>query len=151
MGRGHLGAWPGGRVPLPQSTHRPGLATDGIPRGGGSREPVRRLLPPQRPGGAAGQGGALPPTRSLPPAGGGSSPGLLGPVAALLVSFPRARPLSFSLPPALESPVPSPLSSLSSNVTSSGRLSGTTLATSTSPQASLLIPSLFVWVFFPSH
>lgn len=153
MGRGHLGAWPRGPVPLPRSTHRAGLATGGMPRGGGSWEPVRRLLPPQRPGGAAGQGGAHP-LPAPPPAPPHPTAAEAPPQACrarwLRFWFHFLRPGLFPspFPQPFESLVPPPLSSLSANVPSSGRLSGTTQATGTSPQGSLLIPSFLGFGFF---
>lgn len=75
----------------------PGAAAAGS-RSGASSLPRGRVGRPAR----AGRSPYPPPTpHPTPHRGEGSSLGLLGPVAALLVSFPKARPLSFSLPPAL--------------------------------------------------
>ena len=122
MGLGHLG-------PSHLPTLRPELD---------AREPRRRLLSPQGPGGAAGWGRGAPPNPPPSPAGGGSAPGLPGQWLRFWFHFPRPGLSPFPSPEPFEFLAPFPLSGLSSNVTSSGRLSRTTLAAGTSLPASLL-------------
>lgn len=100
MGPGHLGP-----------SHLPTL------RGGGGS-----------PGSPAGAGRGAPPAPPSP-AGGGSSPGLPGPWLRFWFHFPRPVRSPSPFPQPFEFLAPSPLSGLSFNVTSSGRLSRTTSAT----------------------
>lgn len=128
-----------GRPLPPANSPTPSGRGGGIPRRRWRLEPARRLLPPQRPGGAADWGRGAPlPLPSPSPAGGGSSPGLPYPVACFWFHFPRPGLSPSPFPQPFEFLAPA-LSGLSSRVTSSRTLSWTTLT-----QASLLSrPILF--------
>lgn len=141
-----------GRSGPSSSVHPPPWAGHGRDTPG-RWQPGAGPAPPRSPeagwGGRPGRG--APPTRPPPPRPSAAEAPPQARWARWLrfwFHFLRSGLFPSPFPQPFDSLVPSPLASLSSNVTSSGRLSGTTLATGSSPQASLLIPSLLLLLLF---